>query len=383
MGSQMASKRFKELALIIVLCLVWFLIGWLARGWLLSPDAVLVEEARRNLRNAYPSEVPNDRELTYVAIRGMLDRIEDPYAQLMDPAVGQAYLADFAGTSGAVGMSPVKRDGRIVVGQVFPGQAADRAGLRSGDVILSVNGVRFDEDMTEAQVAMLHMAGPIGTIAYFVVQRGSDVLEFEVTRQAKTLVTSRMLDNEIGYLFTSAFTQKAPQKVSAVLQDLLKQHPKALIWDLRDNRGGSMDAAQQIVSYFIEDGLLFTAELKGGTSKQYLAQGDAVAGSIPLVVLVNNETYSSAEAAAAAIQERQRGVVIGTKTHGKSEIQTTMPLGDGSQLHYTIGKILSPTGQWYQDRGVTPDVVVSDERDAQSDAILESAVAYLRQKLTQ
>lgn len=383
MGSQMASKRFKELAFIIVLCLVWFLIGWLARGWLLSPDAVLVEEARRNLRNAYPSEVPNDRELTYVAIRGMLDRIEDPYAQLMDPAVGQAYLADFAGTSGAVGMSPVKRDGRIVVGQVFPGQAADRAGLRSGDVILSVNGVRFDEDMTEAQSAMLHMAGPIGTIVHFVVQRGSDVLEFDVTRQDKTLVTSRMLDNEIGYLFTSAFTQKAPQKVSAALQDLLKQHPKALIWDLRDNRGGSMDAAQQIVSYFIEDGLLFTAELKGGTSKQYLAQGDAVAGSIPLVVLVNNETYSSAEAAAAAIQERQRGEVIGTQTHGKSEIQTTVPLGDGSQLHYTIGKILSPTGQWYQDRGVTPDVVVSDERDAQSDAILESAVAYLRQKLTQ
>jgi carboxyl-terminal processing protease len=383
MRSQTASKRIREIALIIVLCLVWFLIGWLARGWLLAPDANLVEEARQNLKNVYPSDVPNDRELTYAAIRGMLDRIEDPYAQLMDPAVGRAYLTDFAGTSGAVGVSPVKRNGHIVVDQVFPGQAADRAGLKSGDVILSVNGVSFDEDMTEAQAAMLHIAGPVGTIAHFVVQRGSDILNLDVPRQDKTLVVSRMLDDEVGYLFLSAFTQNAPLKFSPALRDLLQQHPKALILDLRDNRGGSMEAAQQIVSDFIEEGLLFTVELKGATQKQFLAQGDAVAPDIPLVVLVNKETYSSAEAAAAAIQERERGKLIGAQTHGKAEVQTTVPLGDGSLLHYTIGKILSPMNHWYQGRGLTPDVVVNDERNGQSDAILESALSYLRQHLTQ
>lgn len=374
----MASKPFKEAAFIIIFGCVWFLIGWLARGWLLSPEAALVDAARRILANAYPSEVPSDRELTYAAINGMLDRVGDPYGQLMEPAVGQAYLADFAGTSGAVGLAPIKRDGRIVIGQVLPGQAADRAGLKAGDVILSVNGADFGEEITEAQAAMLHLAGPIDTTAHLVVQRGSDVLEFDVTRQDKTLVTSKILDGDIGYLFVSAFTQKAPQKVSAALQELLQQHPKALIWDLRDNRGGSMDAAQQVVSNFIEDGLLFTAELKGGGTKPYLAQGAAVAGTLPLVVLVNNETQSSAEAAAAAVQERQRGAVIGAQTHGKSEIQTSVPLSDGSLLHYSIGKILSPTGQWYQDRGVTPDVVVADERDAQSDVILQSAIDYLR-----
>ena len=380
MRPQTVSKRFKEIAFVLILCLVWFLIGWFARGRLMSPEAALVDETRQTLKNAYPSNAPGDRDLTYAAIRGMLDRIGDPYAQLLEPAVGQAYLADFAGTSGAVGLSPVKRNGHIEVGQVFPGQAADRAGLRSGDVILSVNGVSFDKDMTEAQAAMLHLAGPVGTTAHLVIQRGSDILEFDIPRQDKTLVVSRMLDDEIGYLFLSAFTQNAPQKVSLALQDLLKQHPKALILDLRDNRGGSMDAAQQIISYFIKDGLLFTAELKGATQKQFLAQGDAVAADIPLAVLVNSETYSAAEAAAAAIQERQRGVLIGVRTHGKSEIQTTVALGDGSLLHYTIGKILSPTGHWYQDQGVTPDIVVNDERSAQSDAILESAVNYIRQK---
>ncbi len=90
-----------------------------------------------------------------------------------------------------------------------------------------------------------------------------------------------------------------------------------------------------------------------------------------------------AEAAAAAIQERQRGTLIGIQTHGKSEMQTTLPLGDGSLLHFSIGKLLSPTGQWYQDRGITSDVVVNDVRGVQSDKILESALDHLRRNLKQ
>jgi carboxyl-terminal processing protease len=236
--------------------------------------------------------------------------------------------------------------------------------------------------MTEAQAAMLHLAGPIGSTAHLVVQRGTEQLEFDVTRQDKTQVSARMLDDSTGYLFLSAFTDTAPQKISAALEDLLQQHPKAIIWDLRDNRGGSTEAAQKILSNFIQDGLLFTAELKGGTPKQFLAQGSAIVSTAPIVVLVNGETYSSAEAAAAAIQERKRGVIIGAQTHGKSEIQTSVPLSDGSLLHYSIGKMLSPTGQWYQGRGLTPNVVVKDERDGPSDAILGAAVEYVRQNLT-
>ena len=149
---------------------------------------------------------------------------------------------------------------------------------------------------------MLHMAGPVGTMAHFVVKRGGDVMSFEVVRQANTLVTARMLDGEIGYLFLAAFTQNAPQEVRAALQDLLKYNPKALIWDLRDNRGGSIEAAQQIMSYFIKDGLLFTVELKGPTQKPFAAQGAEFVTSLPVVVLVNDQTASAAEAALASAQ---------------------------------------------------------------------------------
>ena len=213
----------------------------------------------------------------------------------LEPAVGQAYLADLAGNTGAIGLSPQSRDGHIVIDQVFPGQAADRAGLKAGDIILSTDGVAFGEDMTEARAVMLHISGPVGTTAHFVVQRGKDILKIDVVRQEKPLIVSRMLDSSTGYLFLSAFTQNTPQKLHAALQELLNQHPKVLILDLRDNRGGSTDAAQQVLSDFIDEGLLFTAELKGEVQRQFMAQGDALAPDIPLVLLVNYYTYSSAE----------------------------------------------------------------------------------------
>jgi carboxyl-terminal processing protease len=381
MKIRIPQPRRKEITLIVVLCAVWFLIGWIAHNWLQPSDTILVDQARQALQNEYPANVPANRELTYAAIQGMLDSIKDPYAQLLDPAVGRAYLADFAGDLGVVGLSPQKRDGQIVIDQVFPGQAADIAGLKAGDIISSVDGVEFDATVTEAQAAMLYIAGPVGTTARFVVRRGDKVLSFDVPRQDKTQLAAHLLADGIAYLSLPAFTQNAPEKFRAALQGLLAQQPKALIWDLRDNRGGSTEAAQQILSYFINEGVLFSAELKGGIQQPFNALGGALAANIPLVVLVNNRSYSAAEAAAAAIQERQRGILIGTQTHGKAEIQTTLSLTDGSLLHYSIGKLLSPDGHWVEGRGVTPDIVVSDDRSAQKDPVLDSAVEYIRRNL--
>jgi carboxyl-terminal processing protease len=148
------------------------------------------------------------------------------------------------------------------------------------------------------------------------------------------------------------------------LQGLLAQNSKGLIWDLSSNGGGSMQAAQDILSYLIEDGLLFSADLKGNKAREFRAEGEALAADIPLVVLDGERTYSAAETGAGTIAETGRGTVIGGTTYGEGTIQATYPLGDGALLQMTIVKWLSPHGEWYRGRGVTFDRDLASARCA-------------------
>lgn len=374
-------KHLTEIIAIGVLSIVWFLIGWTARSWFQPSSAAIFEQARQALNQFYPNKALSDQELTYAAINGVLTATDDPYAQFLEPDVGRAYLTDFAGNLGVVGISPRKRNGQIVADLVFSGQAADRAGVKAGDIILSVNGTAFDVNTTEAQAAMLYLAGPVSSTARIVIQRGAETQAFDIVRQEKGQVTARLLDGNIAYLSLSAFTQNAPDKFKSALHEIMQQGAQALILDLRDNRGGSVEAAQQILSYFINEGVLFTAELKDEVRRPFMAQGGAFAANLPLTVLVNNESQSASEAAAAAIQDHQRGKIIGMQTHGKAEIQTSVTLGDGSVLHFSIAKILTPSNQWYEGRGIRPDIRVEDNRSGQTDAILDAAVKYVREKV--
>jgi carboxyl-terminal processing protease len=380
MKIQFTRKQVTNFLALLVLCATWFAIGWVVRSQRLGPEITLVEQVRQRLLSEYPGELPASRELTYAAIRGMLHRLGDPHAALLEPAISQRFHADFAGQSGVVGLYPEKLNGQMVVEVVFPGEPADRAGLQVGDIILSVDGVEFDNETTAAE-AILLIRGPVGTAAQFVVQRGQDVLEFDPIRQERAIVSARMLDGEIAHLAQYTFTTNAAQEVKQALQELLAQRPQGLIWDLRSNGGGSMDTTQDILSCFIEDGLLFTAELKGGKQRQYTAHGEAMAADIPLIVLVGERTYSSAETAAVAIRDRERGTVIGCTTHGKGTIQTTVPLVQGCALQMTIAEWLSPTGQAYDERGVPPDIWVSDDESTEEDEALQSAMDYLLQNL--
>jgi carboxyl-terminal processing protease len=389
MKTQITRKQVVNLAALLLICGTWFAIGWIARSaqsatpfWTLTqrgPETELVEQARQLLMSEHAGEVPPTRELTYAAIRGMLRNVEDAHAALLTPPVSQRFQDDFGGKSGVIGLFPERQDGQVVVSVVFPDEPADQAGLRAGDVILSVDGVEFGPDTSDAE-AILLIRGPVGTPAHFVVKRGAEILQFDPIRQERRIVSARMLPEGIAYLAQYTFTTNAGPKMQQALQGLLAHNPKGLIWDLSSNGGGSMEAAQEILSYFIQDGLLFTAELKGEQQTKFTAEGQAIAADIPLVVLVGERTYSAAETAAAAIAETGRGTLIGSTTYGKGTIHAIYPLGEDALLQMTIAKWLSPTGQWYDGRGVTPEIVVND---AESDEkVLQFAVEYLLQNLT-
>lgn len=177
-----------------------------------------------------------------------------------------------------------------------------------------------------------------------------------------------------------AFNQTASQQMKQALEAIIQQKPIGLIWDLRNNQGGDMQAAQDILSYFIEEGLLFTAKLTDDRTVKFMAKGGAIAAEIPLVVLIDKTTYSAAETCAAAIAETGRGKTIGTKTYGKGVIQATTPLLDGSMLQMTVADWLSPKGVWYQGLGVSPQIEVSDNPATDTDEILQKAVEVLQTK---
>jgi carboxyl-terminal processing protease len=381
MKVQITKKTIADFVFLLILCAAWFLIGWTVQSRRSpNPEVALIEQVREQLLSEYPGEVPASRELTYAAIRGMLRHVGDPQAALLEPVVSQRFWDDFGGRSGVIGLFPERQDGEMVVSVVFPGEPAEQAGLQVGDVILSVDGVEFDAETSSTEAALL-IRGPVGVPAHFVVRRGEGILELDPVRQERTIVEAQMLDGGIAYLKQYTFTANAPQKVREALQKLLAQRPRGLIWDLRSNGGGSMQAAQEVLSCFIEEGLLFVAELKGGEQRPFVASGDGVATEVPLLVLIGERTYSSAETAAVAIRERQRGTLIGGTTYGKGTIQKTEPLIEDCMLQLTIARWLSPAGEWYGGRGVAPDIVVNDDESTDEDEVLQFALDYIEQKI--
>jgi len=375
------KRHLKSFLGFFFLSAIWLLVGWMLRGYSLGMDINLVEQARQHLLSHYAGESPTSRELSYAAIRGMLGRSADPYAALLEADLSQRYLDDLNGLTGGVGVVAAFQEGRLVVTSVIPDDPADLAGLKPGDVILGVDGIVFDEFTSESEAAML-IRGPVGTIANLLVQRGDEILWLKAVRKERQIASASMLEGGVAYLVQYNFTPPAAPLIKSYLELLLKVNPTGLIWDLRTNAGGSMDTTQEVLSFFIEDELLFTAELKGGERQQFFASDQGIATQIPLVVLVGAQTYSSAEMAAAAIQAHGRGVLMGETTYGKGAIQTSAPLADGSLLKYTIAHWRSPLGVSFNLRGVPPDIIIHDNPDTPGDEVLAYALEYLRQ-LTQ
>lgn len=372
------KQLFKVLG-IIALCVVSFGTGiWIneRRG---SSDERLIDAAYRLVSNDSLFNQQTGRELSYAAIRGMLGTIDDPYAELIEPEAAHNFTNTFTGQTGVVGLYAENKAEQVVISIVFPNGPADNAGLRVGDVILAIDGINLDKDADSSETGLM-IRGLPGTTVHLKILRDGQVLEYDLIRQPREFVTSRMLPEGIGYITVNAFNRTASQQMKLALEALMAQKPIGLIWDLRNNEGGDMQAAQDILSYFIEDGLLFTAELTRGRTVEFRAKGNAIAVEIPLVVLMDKTSYSAAETCAAAIAETGRGKTIGSNSFGKGLIQATVPLLDDTLLQMTIAKWRSPNGEWYQERGVPPQIEVIDDPATETDELMQNAVEVLLSK---
>jgi len=378
---KLSRQKLTELGWIVFLSLIWFGIGWVANGRFQPTEQALFSQVLNGLSSNQVGNVPEKRELTYAALRGLIARLGDPNAAFLEPATAQRFQDDFDGRTGVIGMFPELLDGQWLITVVMPDQPAFEAGLQTGDRLRYIDNMPVTAETSSAEITLL-IRGPVGQPAQIVVERDGQERLFTPIRQTRLVAGEpQILDGNIAYLPQYTFTSNAPEVVAEALRPLLAQQPDALIWDLRSNGGGSMEATQKVLSYFIEDGVLFLAELSNGRQRSFEANGQTLALEIPLVVLIGERTYSSAETAAIAIADHQRGTLIGQTTHGKGTIQEAVGLVDGSMLQYTVAYWLSPNGQNYDGKGVPPDLFIADDPTTDTDEVLEFALTYIRDNL--
>ena len=340
-------------------------------------------EAWRIIEREFYGEVPSPQEMTYGAIRGVVETLDDPHTVFVDPVHAELLNDDLSGSFEGIGAVVEMREGQLVIVSPLKDTPAERAGLRAGDVVTAIDG-QSTEGIGLFE-AISRIRGRKGTTVRLTIQRPGveEPFTLEIVRALIEIPTAegRMLEGEIATLKLLSFNGRAASAVRSALQRLLAQEPKGLILDLRDNPGGLLPVAVEVASQFIDEGVILTEVGRDGVERAHPTRGGGLATEIPLVVLVNRGTASAAEIVAGAIQDHERGLLIGERTFGKGSVQITHELDDGSNLRVTTARWLTPKGRQIHGEGLQPDieVVLTDEDRMQDrDPQLERAVEVLR-----
>jgi carboxyl-terminal processing protease len=327
---------------------------------------------------------PVDEELMMQgAIRGMMDSLGDQHSSYMDP--DQYFQSNTPMQGGYEGIGAwVDTTGEyLTIVSPMPDSPAEKADLLPGDQIIAVDG----EDMTgiDGSLVIRKVVGPAGTSVTLTIFREGEVEPFDVTLERAQIVVPQVeheiLEEDIGYIKLFRFSKNSPEEFGESLKDLLDQNPKGLILDLRNNPGGFRDQAVEITSQFIGDGVIMYQEYGDGRRETFEAEKGGLATDIPLVVLVNEGSASGSEIVAGAIQDYQRGTIVGMVTFGKGSVQNWIPLVDEQGLvRVTTARWLTPNERVIHELGVVPDIEVDlTEEDflAEIDPQLDKALEIL------
>jgi carboxyl-terminal processing protease len=394
-----------SLALAAVVGAVLFIGGYLAGGGAGSSGCAAPDEAFAAFCEAYDrlqSEYVDDLDpdaLAEGAIRGMFQYgVEDPYSGYMPPQQYQQALGDLSGSFSGIGAEMAVKNldepGNLeacdqftascvlVVVAPLAGTPAESAGLESGDVVLAVDGKPVDGSTMQDQISAIR--GERGTDVTLTVRRDDgEPFDIAITRDDITIqeVSTRMIDGHIGYIDLNGFSAPAADQFKAGLASLLDDGADQVVLDLRDNPGGYIDAAQAIASQFIGDGTIFTQESAGDDVRTWESTGDGIAtdADIELVVLVNGGSASASEIVAAALQERDRGTIVGEPTFGKNTVQVWGQLENDGGVRITISRWFTPDHNSVAPDGIQPDIEAARtaETPPEEDPVLNAAISYL------
>jgi len=393
------------LALAAVVGALLFAGGYLAGGsgggaGCAAPDEGFAAfcEAYDRLQAEYVDDLDSDK-LAEGAIRGMFQYgVEDPYSGYMPPEQYSRALGDLSGTFSGIGAEMAIRNVedaadlaactelseicRLVVVAPLAESPAEMAGVESGDFVVAVDGEPVAGTTMEDQIGRIR--GESGTEVTLTLQReDADPFDVTITRSEITLqeVEARMIDDHIGYIALNGFSAPAADQFQTALSDLLEEGADQIVFDLRDNPGGYIDAAQKIASQFIDDGLVFTQESAGDDVREWPSTGDGVATDpgLPVAVLINGGSASASEIVAAALQEAGRATIIGEPSFGKNTVQVWGRLENDAGVRITISRWFTPEHNSVAPDGIQPDIDAARtaETPPEEDPVLDAALSFL------
>lgn len=371
-------------------------------------DLYLFWDVWERLQKNYVDKKAFDpQKMLYGAISGMVEALDDPYTVFLSPEKNTEIKQELAGQFEGIGAELGVREKKIVVIAPLNASPAQKAGVRSGDVILKVDGGETTNWTLPEAVSKIR--GPKGTTVVLTVWREGEEKSLEIpivretirvksvegqmkyveTRNSKLEVRNEKCERcfKIAYIKLSRFGDETNNEWLIIvnnLADLIREDPqktKGLVLDMRNNSGGYLNSAVFVASEFIKDGTVVIQE-KGAadnnTRQSFPVNRKGLLTEIPIVVLINRGSASASEIVAAALRDNKRAKLMGENSFGKGTIQEAQELGGGAGLHITVAKWLTPAGIWVNGKGLEPDLKVeNDSKDSIRDLQLEKALEVL------
>lgn len=343
---------------IIIIAITAVMSSVLTFGYVIANNFSL-EYAKNIIKNNFYGEI-DMKKLNEGAIEGMVYALNDENTSFISSDYGyDAFAGELTGEFTGIGISIItNEDGRNSVVKVYAETPAETAGLKSGDVILEVDGENV-EFSTVNEIANA-VRGEVGTSVNIKADRTGEILSFDIKREKIYIPTvfSKTFEN-FGYIQVTSFDEKTDEKFKEAVEKLAETD--GIIIDLRNNTGGLLDTAINMLDVIINEGTLINTKYNN-SEMVYTASGKQIY-SKPVVVLVNEYSASASEFFAAAVKENNRGEIVGVNTYGKGSIQTTFKLPGNSGIHLTIGNFYSPKGNKIHKVGVAPSYEVENPEE--------------------
>lgn len=322
----------------------------------------------------YYVEPMSDQELMQMALEGMLQRL-DPHSQFLNAKDRQWMEESSEGAYSGIGIELSMEDGDLTIISPVEGSPAARAGLQPGDIILSINDQSIQGESIYDSLERMELE--TGDEVRLNIYRANEKKTLDIAVVAEKIViksvVSRAIDDDIVYLRIRQFQQTTAQELQQqwlTLENRIAK-PRGVIIDLRNNPGGLLSAAIDVSDFLLEDGVIVST---GGRDPSFdsvvYATPGSLIGHIPLVVLMNAGSASASEIVAGAVQDHNRGVIVGNVSFGKGSVQQVIPINDEVGIKLTAARYFTPSGRSIQAQGIYPDIVVADDMAEQQQPVL-------------